>query len=164
MKFKKWLLNVIDSLVKTLKNTDNIMKLLFCVPAFLAIATVQLHAKSSGLCTETGSTGIPFYFSPFCLFLSLLFSIVVFYLGLGYGSKRKVSSFVVLVFFSLVYFITTILYLIVTLTDIGIMNMSDKPAIIGQSVVIQVICLICCAVGIVFAALKIDPEYYKERN
>lgn len=164
MMFKKWLLNVLDSFLKTIKNSDNIMKLLFCVPAFLAIATVQVHAKSAGFCTTTGSTNIPFYFSPFCLFISLLFSIVVFYVGLSYGGKRKVSSFIVLVLFSLVYVVSTMLYLVITLTDKGILKMNPRPAIVGQSVVIQVICLICCAAGIVFAALKIDPEYYKERN
>lgn len=164
MKFKKWLLNFLDSVARTFKSSDNIMKLLFALPALISIAVCQILAKASALCVQTGPTNIPYYLSAFFLFVSLLFSIVVLYVGISFGSKRKVSSFIIMMLFVLIYVISASLFLVITLTDLGIKNMDPYPTVVTQAVIIQCICLACCFAGVVFAATKIDPEYYKERN
>lgn len=163
--FKKWLLNVADSFVKFITNTDNLTKVLFAIPTLLVIGTTPFHAVPASACTAT--VNIPHYLAVIFLFFAFLFSIVVAYAGMGYVGKRKVSSFIVLMLFVVIYLTATILYLVTTATSKGVLDTaagSDVRSAFTKSIIVNVIAIISTVAGSVFAALKIDPSYYKERN
>lgn len=168
--FKKWFLNLCDSIYKTFTNVDFLIKLFFCIPCLLLVASVPWHADVASLCTITGPTGIPYYFAALCLFLSMLFSIVIAYVGMGFVSKRKISSFCILSVFTLIFIVFSAIYFIVTITDGGIKNSlgtvdaAKTTGMLVKSYVLYGISLVSALVAIVLSALKIDPTYYKERN
>lgn len=165
--FKKWLLNVLDSFVKFITNTDSLTKVLFVIPTLLVVGTTPLHAVPASAVTATNPGMIPHFLAVIFLFFAFLFSIVVAYAGMGYVGKRKISSFIALMLFVVIYLTATILYLVTTAKNQGVLDSpvgSAVRAAFTKSIIINIIAIISTVAGSVFAALKIDPTYYKERN
>lgn len=161
--FKKWLLNCLDSLLKTLKNTDSLTKIFFAFPTLLLVGTTTYHVNVGQNLTVTAN--IPAYLGIVFVFLSFLFSIVIAYVGMGYVQKRKISSFILLMVFEVIFLTFSILYLSTAISSVNAMTSdSDAKKYLTPSMILYFIAMASSIAGSVLAALKIDPTYYKERN